>query len=149
MTARLAFGGELKVLFSAKASIATATTTTFGSDVYLPGATGWSSAMRVLVIFDGVITGGAGTTDSTSYIIQDADGTSAAIGTPADVPAANLAFAPAGNTLAAGLGDRQVLASVLLQPSRPWLRLKVSRASGTTDTLWTKATVLGIPQGVL
>lgn len=157
MTARLGFAPGLVVLATAKASIATVTTTTFDfgtpDDINLmtqtasaPGLGFLGTGMRVLFIFDGASTGSA---DSSGYILQDAaDNGSGAIGTPADVPAANITYATV-NTLATGTGDRLVIASVLLQPGRPWFRAKVTRAAGTTDTLTTKVIVLGIPTGLI
>lgn len=156
MTARLAFASGLTVLATAKASIATVTTTTFDfgtpDDINLqtvtasaPGLGFLGTGMRLLIVLDGTT---AGTTDSSSYILQDAPDNAGSIGTPADIPAANLIYGST-NTIAAGTGDRLVIVSPILQAGRPWLRVKVSRAAGTTDTLVTKCVVLGIPQGLI
>lgn len=142
MTARMAFGAEFKVLFSAKTSIATATTTTLGADVYLPAASGFVSNMRILVVFDATT---AGTTDTTAFIVQDADGTSGAIGTPATA----LTSEVSSFGLAGGTGDRAAVVAVQLQSGRPWLRLRTTRASGTTDTTVVRGIVLGVPVGLI
>lgn len=148
MTARLNFGSEIKVLFSAKISIATVTTTTIGSDLNLAATAAFVSGMRLIVMFDATT---AGTTDTTSFGILDAPDNAGSIGTPVAINTAapsNLA-SPSTSLLAGGTGDRLAIASVLLTAGRPWLRLTATRAAGTTDTTVVRGLILGVPQGLL
>jgi hypothetical protein len=126
---------RVKVVFSGKASIATATTTTIGSDVNLAASSSYRPGDRIVVIFDAST---AGTTDTTGFVVQDAPDSSGSIGTPAT--------AVTSGSLAGGTGDQYAVVAVRLQPGRPWLRLRATRASGTTDTTVVQVMVLALPQ---
>jgi hypothetical protein len=133
-------GSDVKVLGSGKVSISTATTTSidFGTpdDINLAGSgSNYRPGDRVLVILDAST---AGTTDTTSFIVQDAADSSGSIGTPAT--------AVTSGTLTGGTGDQYAVIGVKVQPGRPWLRVRATRASGTTDTTVVQATVLAVPR---
>lgn len=141
MPANDLLGGRLtgKVLGTAKASIATATTTSldFGTpdDINLAANAAYSPGDRVLVVLD---LSTAGTTDTTGWVIQDAPDSAGSIGTPATA-------VTDGTSLAGGTGDQYFVVGVRVQPGRPWLRIRVTRASGTTDTTVAQAIVLAVP----
>lgn len=139
-------GAQVKVLGKGKVSIATATTTSidFGTpdDINLLTNTGYDPGDRIVAIFDAST---AGTTDTTSFVVQDAPDSSGSIGTPAT---AVTDVSATGDTLAGGTGDRYAVVGVRVQPGRPWLRFRASRASGTTDTTVVQVTVLAIPHGI-
>lgn len=123
----------------AKASINTVTTTNldFGTpnDLDLSGAI--EHGERVMVVLTSTT---AGTTDTTSWSIQDADDNAGAIGTPATA----VTSVVAGDALAGGTGDRQAVVEVVVNPERPWLRVRTTRAAGTTDTAVVTALVLAV-----
>ncbi len=128
-----------RVLATGTASIATATTVNvdFGTpdDVKVAVGTNYKPGDRLVVV---ITASTAGTTDSTSFSVQDApDNGSGAIGTPATAVTTTLPAAAAGN--------QYVVIGVDLQPGRPWLRVRATRASGTTDTLVIRAVLLAIP----
>lgn len=130
-----------RVVGSAQASIATATTVNldFGTpdDTKLaPGALFMPNDRLVVVIT--ATTGG--TTDSTSFSVQDAPDNAGAIGTPATAVTTTLP--------AAATGNQTVVAGILLQPGRPWIRVRATRASGTTDTLVVRAVLLAVPHNL-
>lgn len=138
---------EVKVLGTAKVSIATVTTTyfDFGTPDNLnlasvtsgePGAL-YVARGRILVLID---LSTAGTTDTTSYTILDAPDSSGSIGTTATAVTSVITGALAGGT-----GDQYLVAGVKLQSGRPWLKLGVVRAAGTTDTTVAQCTVLALP----
>jgi hypothetical protein len=146
MPAREIISPELHVLGTSKVTISTATTTSFDfgtpNDIDLasvvstePGYT-YVHGDRVLVILTAST---AGTTDSLTWVIQDADDNAGDIGTPAT--------AVTTGTLAVTTGDAFSQISVKLQSGRPWLRVRVT-SSGSTDTFVCHCTVLGVP-GVL
>jgi hypothetical protein len=124
-----------RVVASFSGSIATATTTNLTTDVKLaPSATYQPNDRLVLVIRATT----AGTTDSTSFDVQDAPDNSGSIGTPA--------AAVLDRTLvAAATGSQTVVYGVRLQNNRPWVRVRAIRAAGTTDTLVVSAVLLAIP----
>jgi hypothetical protein len=131
-----------RLLASGTASIATATTVNvdFGTpdDVWIkPSAAGFKPGDRLVVAITGST---AGTTDSTSFSVQDAPDSSGSIGTPAAADTDTLPAAAAGN--------QYVLIAVRLKPGRPWLRVRATRASGTTDTLVVRAMLLAIPHNL-
>lgn len=146
MTARTQFGGAIKTFAFAVEPITDAATEAFatidagGSNnaLYLPGATGFKSTDRVMVLFTS--TRVAGTTNIITFVVEDADGTSTTIGTPA-------AATVSGDSLVAGTADAKVLVGVLLKQDRPWLKLSVTSSAATDDVVCT-ATVLGIPAGL-
>lgn len=123
----------------AKGSIATATTTAldFGTpnDIDLSGAI--EHGERLLVVLTSTT---AGTTDTTDWTIQDADDNAGSIGTPATA----VTTVVAGTALTGGTGDRQSVVEVVVNPVRPWLRINMHRAAGTTDTTVVTALVLAV-----
>src|SRR3954464_7168856 len=93
-------------LASSKVTISTATTTSFDfgtpDDINLASITGYTPGDRILVVLTAST---AGTTDSITWVIQDADDSSGSIGTPATAVTSVVAGA-----LAAGAGgDRPAL----------------------------------------
>lgn len=156
MTARTFFGAEVKVLATAtKISLATVSNPAFNfgtpNDINLntitaaaPGL-GYTPGMRLLLVIDGTT---VGTTDSTSIQVQDApDSGTGTIGTPVDLPATN--YSVVTGAIAASTGDKFFVSALITQPNRPWIRVKLNRAAGTTDTLVAKAWLLGIPVGLI
>lgn len=131
----------IRVLGSAKASIATVTTTAldFGTpdDIDLR-ATSWPAGCRLLVLLRSTT---AGTTDTTSWTIQDAPDSAGSIGTPATA----ITNVVAGSTLAGGTGDKYSLVEVTPQDGRPWIRINTVRGAGTTDTTVVSAVVMALP----
>ena len=125
---------------SSKVTIATATTTAFDfgtpNDVNLAGLSTYHHGDRVLVALTAST---AGTTDSLTWVIQDADDSSGSIGTPATAVTSAVAGA-----LAATTGDDYSLFAVKVQPGRPWLRVAVT-SSGATDTFVTHCSVYAVP----
>lgn len=140
MPVRDLFSTDLKVLGTAKASISTATTTNFDfgtpNDLNLEDLANYRSGDRVLVIFNATT---AGTTDTVSFSVQDAPDDGGSIGTPG--------AAVTLGTLTGGTGDEVAVASVRVQPGRPWLRFRVT-SDGTTDTFVASAIVLSVPQAL-
>lgn len=147
MSVRDLLGTEVKVLGTAKVSIATVTTTYFDfgtpDNINLASVTaGQPGALyvarhRILVLID---LSTAGTTDTTSFTILDAPDSSGSIGTTAAAVTSVVSGALAGGT-----GDQYLIAGVRVQAGRPWLKLGVVRASGTTDTHVAQCTVLALP----
>lgn len=139
-------GAQLKVLGKGKVSINTVTTTNidFGTpdDINLLTNPNYKPGDRIVAVFD---LSTAGTADTTSVSVQDAPDNAGSIGTPAT---AVTDVAPTGDGLAGGTGDRYMVVGVRLQPGRPWLRFRTTRASGTTDTTVVQCTVLAIPRGL-
>lgn len=140
MSARSLIGAEIKKLAQAKVTINSATTTSFDfgtpDDLYLPTLAGFTSITRIVIIFDAST---AGTTDTVSWVVQDANDSSGSIGTPAT--------AVTDTALTGGTGDQYAVVGVKLQSGRPWLRCRVT-SSGATDTFVAQATVLAIPSGL-
>jgi hypothetical protein len=130
-----------RVLGTATGSIATATTLNldFGTpdDLKVAVGTNHKHGDRIVVV---ITASTAGTTDSTSFSVQDAPDSSGSIGTPATAVTTTLP--------AAATGNQTVVIGVQLQPDRPWLRVRATRASGTTDTLVVRAVVLSVPHGI-
>jgi hypothetical protein len=130
-----------RVLATGTASIATATTTniSFGAptDVKLAPGANYKPNDRLVVV---ITASTAGTTDSTSFDVQDAPDNAGSIGTPAAALTTTLAAAATGNQYLA-IGVRP-------QPGRPWIRVRTTRASGTTDTLVVRAVLLAIPHNL-
>jgi hypothetical protein len=127
---------DVKVLGTAKVSIATATTTSFDfgtpDDLNLAALTGYKHNDKVLVVF---VATTAGTTDTVSFVVQDAPDSSGSIG--------STATAVTDGTLTGGTGTQYAQTAVQLQPGRPWLRCRVT-STGTTDTFVATATVLAV-----
>lgn len=130
----------IKTIASAKASIATATTTAldFGTpnDIDLR-STGWSHGCRLLAILRGTT---AGTTDTTGFTVQDAADNAGNIGTPATAVTNVIS-----GLLAGGTSDQLCVVEITPQADRPWLRINVTRAAGTTDTVVASAILLALP----
>lgn len=144
MPVRDLIGSEVKVIASGKVSIATATTSPidFGTpdNINLAGIAtqpgfGFRPGDRIVVIFDAST---SGTTDTTSFKVEDAPDSAGSIGTTA--------VAVTSGTLTGGTGDQYTVIGVRIQAGRPWLKLSAVRASGTTDTTVVQATVLAIPR---
>jgi hypothetical protein len=125
---------------SSKVTISTATTTAFDfgtpNDVNLATVSGYSPGDRILVVLTAST---AGTTDSLTWVIQDADDNAGSIGTPATAVTSAVAGA-----LAATTGDDYSAFAVKIQPDRPWLRVSVT-SDGATDTFVTHCSVYAIP----
>lgn len=127
---------------SSKVTIATATTTSFDfgtpDDINLATVAGYTAGDRVLVVLTAST---AGTTDSLTWVIQDAPDSSGSIGTPATAVTSAVAGA-----LAATTGDDYSAFAVQVQPNRPWIRVRVT-SSGATDTFVTHCSVYAVPNG--
>ncbi len=130
-----------RVVGSAQASIATATTVNldFGTpdDLKLAVGATFQPGDRLVCVITATT---AGTTDSTSFSVQDAPDNAGSIGTPAAAITTTLPAAAAGN--------QTVVVGIQLQPGRPWVRVRATRASGTTDTLVVRAVLLAVPHGL-
>jgi hypothetical protein len=147
MTVRDLIGAGWNVLGTAKVTISTATTTAYDfgtpNDINLATVTTaapgleWDPGDRVVAVMTAST---AGTTDSLTFVAQDAPDSSGSIGTPATA-----VTSLAAGTLAGGTGDHYAVVSVRVQPGRPWLRFAVT-SDGTTDTFVTHCTVLGVPR---
>lgn len=131
----------IKVLGSAKASIATVTTTNldFGTpdDIDLR-STNWAAGCRLLLLLRSTT---AGTTDTTSWTVQDAADNAGSIGTPATA----ITNVVAGSALTGGTGDKYSLVEITPQADRPWIRVACARAAGTTDTTVVSAVLMALP----
>jgi hypothetical protein len=146
MSVRDLIGADLHVLGNAVVTISTATTTNFDfgtpNDVNLATATAAAPGLafehedRVIVVFSAST---AGTTDTVSFSVQDADDSSGSIGTPAT--------ATTDGTLTGGTGSQYAVTGVRQKSGRPWLRCRVT-SDGATDTFVAHCTVLGVPAGV-
>jgi hypothetical protein len=130
-----------RVVGSAQASIATATTVNldFGTpdDTKLAVGATFQPNDRLMLVITATT---AGTTDSTSFSVQDAPDNAGSIGTPAAAVTTTLP--------AAATGNQSVVCGILIQPGRPWIRVRATRASGTTDTLVVRAVLLAVPHGL-
>lgn len=133
----------IKLLGKTKGSIATATTTAldFGTpnDIDLR-STNWAAGCRLLLILDNTT---AGTTDTTGWVIEDAPDSSGSIGTTAAAVTNVLSGALAGGT-----GDQYAVVEITPQADRPWIRVSLHRAAGTTDTVIGSAVLLGLPAAI-
>lgn len=132
---------NVRKLASAKGSIATATTTAFDfgtpNDLKIPDLANFQHGDRLLLVLHNTTTG---TTDTTGWTIQDAPDSAGSIGTPATADTKVLAGALAGGT-----GDQYCVVAVTPKSGRPWLRVNLTRAAGTTDTVTGTVTVLAVP----
>jgi hypothetical protein len=93
----------------------------------------------VVTALDALVIATAGSTDTVSFVVQDADDSAGSIGTPTT--------AITDGTLTGGTGHQHAVTGVQLQADRPWLRLRAT-SDGTTDTFHVRATVLAIPGGI-
>src|SRR5689334_4660412 len=120
---------NMRKIASAKVTINSATTTSFDfgtpDDINLAALSTYHAGDRILAIMT-ASTGG--TTDSLTWVVQDAPDSSGSIGTTATAVASAVAGA-----LAAGTGDDFSAFAVEVQPGRPWLRFRVT-SGGATDT---------------
>ena len=137
-------GATVKVLGKGKISISTVTTTNvdFGTpdDINLGSNTNYAPGDRIVVVLDAST---AGTTDTTSFSIQTAPDSSGSIGTPVT---ATTDVAAGSDALTGGTGDRYIVAGVRVPAGHSWIRVRATRASGTTDTTVVQAAVLAIPR---
>lgn len=141
-TVKWDMAGATKIA-SSKVTINSATTTSFDfgtpDDINLALVAGYSPGDRLLVVLTAST---AGTTDSLTWVIQDAPDSSGSIGTPATAVTAVVAGA-----LLATTGDDYSAFAVQVQPNRPWLRVRVT-SSGATDTFVTHCSVYAVPSNV-
>lgn len=130
-----------RVLATGTASIATVTTTNvdFGTpdDVKVAVGANYQPGDRLVLVLTAST---AGTTDTTTFSVQDAADSSGSIGTPAT--------AVTTGALTGGTGNQYAVVGIQLQPGRPWLRVRATRASGTTDTHVVRAVLLAFPHGL-
>jgi hypothetical protein len=128
---------------SSKVTIATATTTSFDfgtpDDINLAGLSTYHPGDRILVVLTAST---AGTTDSLTWVVQDAPDSSGSIGSTATAVTNAL-----GDALAATTGDAYSAFAVQVQPGRPWLRVRVT-SSGATDTFVTHCSVYAVPSNL-
>lgn len=124
-----------RVVGTSTGSIATATTVNLTNDFNLNTllGTNFRPLDRIIIVIRATT---AGTTDATSFSVQDANDNAGSIGTPATAITTTIP--------AAATGNQTVLIGVQLQSGRPWLRIRAVRASGTTDTLAVSAVVLAM-----
>lgn len=138
-TVKWDLAGATKIA-SSKVTISSATTTSFDfgtpDDINLAAVTGYTAGDRILAVMTAST---AGTTDSLTWVIQDAPDSSGSIGSAATAVTSVVAGA-----LAAGTGDDYSAFAVQVQPGRPWLRFRVT-SSGATDTFVTHCSVYAIP----
>jgi hypothetical protein len=127
----------------ASVTISSATTTSFDfgtpDDLNLAALSGYNPGDRVLVVLTATT---AGTTDSLTWVIQDAPDSSGSIGSTA---AATLSAIR--GSLSAGTANDFSAFAVQVQPNRPWLRVRVT-SSGATDTFVTHCSVWAVPNGL-
>lgn len=130
-------------LATSKVTISTATTTSFDfgtpDDINLAALSGYQPGDRLLLVLTAST---AGTTDSLTWVVQDAPDSAGSIGTPATA-----VTSAAAGALAATTGDDYSAFAVKVQPGRPWLRVRVT-SSGATDTFVTHA-ILFAARGVV
>lgn len=143
MPANEMIAADLAVIATSKVTISTATTTSFDfgtpDDINLASLTstapgyGYRHTDRLLLILTCTT---VGTTDSATFVVQDAPDSSGSIG--------STATAVTTGTLAQGTSDGFAQISVKIQAGRPWIRVRVT-SSGATDTFVCHCTVLGVP----
>lgn len=134
----------IRVLGTAKGSIATVTTTAldFGTPDQIDlRTTDWARGCRLLLILRNTT---AGTTDTTSWTVQDAADNAGSIGTPATA----ITTVIGSTTLSGGTGDKTCLVAITPQADRPWIKVNMVRASGTTDTTVVSAILLALPAAI-
>lgn len=126
-----------RTLATMTASIATVTTTNLASDVKVAVGANYQPNDRLILVITGST---AGSTDATSFDVQDAPDNAGSIGTPAAAVTTTLP--------AAATGNQYVVIGIRLQPNRPWIRVRTTRAAGTTDTLVVRAVLLAAPHSL-
>lgn len=131
---------NMRQIAASKVTISTATTTSFDfgtpDDINLAALSTYHPGDRILVM---VSASTAGTTDSLTWVVQDADDSSGSFGTAATAVTSLVAGA-----LAAGTSDDRSAIAVKVQPGRPWLRIRVT-SGGATDTFVTHCHVYAVP----
>lgn len=129
-----------KVLGTAKASLNVSGTVNFDfgtpDDLNLSKLANYRAGDRVLVVVSGTT---AGTTNTLTWVIQDAPDSSGSIGTPAAATVDAVYGALAGGT-----ADDFSVFAVEIQNGRPWLRISAT-GNGTTDTFALSCVVLSVP----
>ncbi|GAA2355315.1 hypothetical protein Cme02nite_69360 [Catellatospora methionotrophica] len=129
-----------RVLATGTASIATVTTTNvdFGTpdDVKVAVGANFQPGDRLVAV---ITASTSGTTDTTTFSVQDAPDNAGSIGTPAT--------AVTTGALTGGTGNQYAVVGIQLQAGRPWIRVRATRASGTTDTHVIRVVLLAIPHG--
>lgn len=136
----------MKLIGSAKQTIASATTTAFDfgtpNDLNLASTAsataGYSPGDRIIVM---VTASTAGTTHTLAVVVQDADDSSGNIGTPATAVTTAI-----NGSLAAAIGDRYTAVAVKVQPNRPWIRVSVTDVG--SDSYVCHCTVWAVPSGL-
>jgi hypothetical protein len=127
---------------SSKQTLASATTVSFDfgtpDDINLAASTVYDHGDRIVVVLTAST---AGTTDSLTWVIQDADDSSGSIGTPATAVTSAIAGA-----LAATTGDDFSMFAVKIQPGRPWLRVRATNSG--TDSFVCHCSVYAVPSNV-
>jgi hypothetical protein len=129
-----------KVLGASKVTLATSTTTSFDfgtpDDINLATNANYRPGDRVMVVLTGTT---AGTTNTLTWVVQDADDSAGSIGTPATA-VTDVVY----GGLAGGTGDDYTVLAVEVQNGRPWLRVRAT-GNGATDTFALACVVLAIP----
>lgn len=130
-----------RVVATGTASIATATTTAldFGTpdDINVAVSANYKPGDRLVLVLTANSTG---STDANDFIVLDAPDSSGSIGATATAVTTTIP--------AAAAGSQSVVLGVRLQVGRPWLRVQVHRASGTTDTTKVVGVLLAIPHNL-
>jgi hypothetical protein len=129
-----------KVLGASKLTLATASTTSFDfgtpDDINLATNANYRPGDRVMVVLTGTT---AGTTNTLTWVVQDADDSAGSIGTPATA-VTDVVY----GGLSGGTSDDYTVLAVEVQNGRPWLRVRAT-GNGTTDTFALACVVLAIP----
>lgn len=149
MPVRTMFGPSVTVLAVGTASPASTGGAAFDfdaggsvNDLYLPNLVNFKSTTRLLVaVFASKSTG---TTSKFVLTVQQAPDNSGAIGTP---ETAVTDLVPGVTAAATAVGNTVVLASLAVQPDRPWIRVRGATDTGT-DSFTATAYVLGLPVGL-
>lgn len=130
-----------RVVATGTASIATATTTAldFGTpdDIKVAVGTNYKPGDRLVLV---LTANSSGATDANDFIVLDAPDSAGSIGSTA---AAVTTTIPA-----AAAGSQSVVLGVRLQIGRPWFRVQVHRAAGTTDTTKVVGVLLAVPHNL-
>lgn len=137
MTARSVLGGDWSVLAKAKVSINGTSNVYFDwgtpDNIYVPSLSGLRGTDRLVLILDGTT---AGTTDTLTWVVEDAPDNAGSIGTTA---AASVDTSLVGTT-----GDNAKVVGWRWLPERPWLKVG-GKGSGATDTWVAQALLLKVP----
>jgi hypothetical protein len=135
---------NLNRIATSKLTIASATTTSFDfgtpDDINLAALSGYTPGDRILIILTAST---AGTTDSLTWVIQDANDSSGSIGTPATAVTSTVTGADA---LSVGTSDAYSAIAVTVQAGRPWLRVRATNSG--TDSFVCHCSVYAVPSGL-